>query len=434
MKHQDKIPTSKVERASKFITTGVKVGGNYVKHYLKTPFDSEKRTAELNEENANDIYNSLSQLKGSALKVAQILSMDKNVLPEAYTNKFSMAQYNAPPLSYPLVKKTFKSSLGKSPEKIFDTFSKNALNAASLGQVHKATIGKKEYAVKVQYPGVGSSIKSDLQMVKPFALKIMDIKAKDIEPYFKEVESKLLEEANYELELKNSEKLTQACADLKNVRFANYYKEFSSDRIITMDWMDGVPLKEWILSNPSQENRNKIGQAIWNLYQFQIHQLRMIHADPHPGNFMVNDKNELIVIDFGCTKELPKKFYNSYYELVYKNAIEDDQELDRLFYELEIFLDKDKKKEKDLIRSLFKEMLGLVAKPIHSDRFDFGDDSYFKTLFTTGESLSKDPQLKKLSARGSRHFIYFNRTYFGVYNILNEIKANIVTSLDNLDY
>lgn len=428
MKQQDKIPTTKVERASKFITTGVKIGGNYVKNYVKHPFDAKKRKDELDKENASDIYDSLSELKGSALKIAQILSMDKNVLPKAYTDKFSLAQYSAPPLSYPLVKKTFKNHFDKAPEDIFDTFSKSAINAASLGQVHKATKDGKTYAVKVQYPGVADSIQSDLQMVKPFALKLLEIKAKEIDPYFKEVEQKLLEEADYKLEIKNSIAMTEACQHIPNVKFPKYYKEYSSKRIITMDWMDGLPLTEWLKTNPSKKDRNKIGQAMWDLYQFQIHELRQIHADPHPGNFLVNDKAELIVVDFGCTKKIPKSFYKNYFELVYTKAMKDETRTEELFYELELFLKKDSEKDKQFVKGIFMEMMSLVAQPIYAAEFDFGDDDYFQRIFEMGEKFSKDPKLRKLQARGSRHFIYFNRTYFGLYNILNSLKANITTA------
>lgn len=427
MKEQKNIPVSKAQRAGKFITTGVKIGSNYVKNYIKTPFDAEKRKADLNEDNANDIYASLSELKGSALKVAQILSMDKNVLPEAYTDKFSMAQYNAPPLSFPLVKKTFKKQFGKSPDEMFDSFSKRAINAASLGQVHKASLNGKEYAVKVQYPGVADSIQSDLQMVKPFATRLLDLNAKDIDPYFKEVEKKLMEEADYKLELQNSMDMTEACKHLKNVKFATYYPQLSNDRILTMDWMNGIPLTEWIKTKPSQKRRNKIGQTLWNIYQFQIHQLRLIHADPHPGNFMVNDEDELIVIDFGCTKKLPTSFYSNYYQLVYEDAMSKEGISDTLFYDLEIFLKSDSKSERKKVRKVFTELLTLLAAPLHATTFDFGNDEYFNQIFETGEQFSKDKELKKLSARGSRHFIYFNRTYFGLYSILNELKANINT-------
>src|SRR5687768_17531080 len=94
---QNHIPTSKVQRASKFIGTGAKVGGNYIKHYAKKIVNPSLSKDELHASNAEDIYASLSELKGSALKVAQMMSMDKNVLPGAYQDKFMMAQYSAPP-------------------------------------------------------------------------------------------------------------------------------------------------------------------------------------------------------------------------------------------------------------------------------------------------------------------------------------------------
>ena len=111
MKEQNKIPTSKVQRASRFVKTGAKIGGNYVKYYAKKAFNGEVSRETLHNDNAEDIYGGLSELKGGALKVLQMMSMDKNLLPTAYTDRFAMAQYSAPPLSYPLVVNTFQNSL-----------------------------------------------------------------------------------------------------------------------------------------------------------------------------------------------------------------------------------------------------------------------------------------------------------------------------------
>ena len=122
MKEQSKIPTSKVRRASKLIGTGAKVGGNYVKYFANKAIGDKKAKEKLDQENAADIYQSLSELKGSALKMAQVISMDKNMLPKAMTDKFAQAQYNAPPLSYPLVVKTFRQMFGKTPTELFDFF------------------------------------------------------------------------------------------------------------------------------------------------------------------------------------------------------------------------------------------------------------------------------------------------------------------------
>jgi predicted unusual protein kinase regulating ubiquinone biosynthesis (AarF/ABC1/UbiB family) len=117
---QDKIPTGKVERALKLVGTGAKIGTNYLKYYTKKTLSGVDNKEELHNSNAEDIYDSLSQLKGSALKVAQMLSMDKNLLPRAYTQQFALSQYSAPPMSAPLVIRTFQRSNGKSPQEIFD--------------------------------------------------------------------------------------------------------------------------------------------------------------------------------------------------------------------------------------------------------------------------------------------------------------------------
>lgn len=429
MKEQSKIPTSKVQRAAKFVKTGAKVGGNYVKHYAKKAVNPKLTKEGLHNDNARDIYNSLSELKGSALKVAQMMSMDKNMLPTAYQDKFSMAQYSAPPLSYPLVVKTFQQYFKESPSAIYDVFTKNAVNAASIGQVHKARKGDKQLAVKIQYPGVASSVRSDLKLVRPFAVRLMNLNEKDLDHYMEEVETKLLEETDYELEVRRSVEISEACAHIPNLRFPKYYPEMSSPRVITMDWMNGKVLKEFIKTNPSQEDRNKVGQAMWDFYDYQIHSLRQVHADPHPGNFIINDEAELGVIDFGCVKEIPDEFYDPYFRLIRKDMLTADDTLIETFKQLQFIYDDDTESDKVYFAGVIKEMMGLLGKPFHQNEFDFGDDNYFRKIFELGEVLSESKKFRESErARGSRDGLYINRTYFGLYNILNELKAQVITT------
>jgi len=188
MKTINSIPTSKIERAGQLVKTGLKVGTNYVAYYGEKLVNRSLTKEKLNENNATDIYDGLQNLKGSALKVGQRLSMNKNILPQAYVDKFSLAQFSVPALSAPLVRKTFKKYLNAYPEEIFDTFSEDAFHAASIGQVHKATKGELTLAVKIQYPGVANSISSDLALVKPFAIRMFNMKGKDLDKYFVEVE------------------------------------------------------------------------------------------------------------------------------------------------------------------------------------------------------------------------------------------------------
>jgi predicted unusual protein kinase regulating ubiquinone biosynthesis (AarF/ABC1/UbiB family) len=428
MKEQNSIPTSKVQRATQFVFTGAKVGANYIKYYAKKGITGEDDRAQLNEDNANDIYNSLSNLKGSALKVAQMLSMDKNILPKAYNEKFQMAQYSAPPLSYPLVVKTFQKYFKKNPTELFDTFSKEAVNAASIGQVHLATLKGKKLAVKVQYPGVAQSISSDLKMVKPIVVRMFSLNEKDLDLYMGEVESKLLEETDYELEVERSMEISSACSKIKGLVFPKYYPQYSSKHVITMDWIDGSHLKEFIATKPSQEVRNKLGQMLWDFYDFQVHNFKKVHADPHPGNFIITKENQLGIIDFGCVKEIPEDFYSDYFRLINKEVTEDETEMVELFYKLDFLSPDDTEKEKGVFIPLFKEMIELLGRPFHVPNFDFKDQAYFDEIYKAADKISKMEEVRKSkSARGSRHGLYINRTYFGLYSILNELGAEVKT-------
>lgn len=429
LKEQQSIPVSKVQRAAKFISTGAKVGGNYVKHYAKKVVNPSLSREELHNNNAEDIYNSLSELKGSALKVAQMMSMDKNLLPRAYQDKFTMAQYSAPPLSYPLVVKTFQKYFGQTPEGMYDTFTKSAVNAASIGQVHQATKDGKKFAVKIQYPGVADSVSSDLKLVRPFALRLLNMNERELDHYMEEVESKLIEETDYVLEVQRSLEISSACSHIDGLTFPGYYESMSSERIITMDWIEGNHIKEWLDTNPSQEAKNKIGQSLWDFYHHQVHNLQQVHADPHPGNFIITKDNRLGIIDFGCVKILPEDFYKGYFSLIKRELLINEEELNDIFYGLEFISDKDTAEEKAYFKGVFKEMISLLGKPFHAETFDFADDSYFEQIFKLGDRISNDKMFRKSrQARGSRHGLYINRTYFGLYNLLNQLQATVSTT------
>ncbi|MBB6499754.1 ABC1 kinase family protein [Pedobacter cryoconitis] len=429
MNEQNSIPTTKTERSAKFVKTGFQIGGNYIKHYSKKLFNPQLGRDELNEDNAADIYKSLSELKGSALKIAQMLSMDKNILPKSYIEKFTQSQYNAPPLSGPLIVRTFTRNFGKTPEAIYDKFNLVSSNAASIGQVHEAELKGKKLAVKIQYPGVGDSISSDLKLVKPFAFRLLGMSEKELNIYIKEVEERLLEETDYELEVRRSIEITEACKDLKNVVFPTYYPALSGKRIITMDWIDGMHLKEFLQTNPSQELRNKIGQALWDFYNFQQHELRAVHADPHPGNFMITPDEKLGVIDFGCIKEMPDDFYVPFFSLISSDVIKDKKRTIEAFRKLEMIHQDDDQAQIEFYYKSYLEMIQLFAKPYTSKIFDFSQPEFFTQLYAYGEKIAKMPEFKQ--ARGVKHFIYVNRTNFGLYTILQELKAVVKTDTYN---
>jgi predicted unusual protein kinase regulating ubiquinone biosynthesis (AarF/ABC1/UbiB family) len=429
MKTIDYIPTSKIERATKLVQTGAKVGVNYLKYYSEKMVNTDLTRDKLNEDNAEDIYDGLKSLKGSALKVAQMLSMDKSFLPQAYVEKFSLSQFSVPPLSAPLVLKTFKTNFGKSPYEVFDEFDAFSVNAASIGQVHLAVKNNKKLAVKIQYPGVANSISSDLALVKPMAIRMFNLKGKDSDKYFKEVEDKLTEETNYLLELKQSQEVVQACQKIENLVFPEYYPLYSSEKIITMDWMQGVHISEFCNTNKSKLLGDKLGQALWDFYMYQIHILRKVHADPHPGNFLVNAEHKLVAIDFGCMKQIPTDFYVPYFELISKDVIDNEKLFSEKLFELEILRIDDLPEEVEYFTSLFYDLLSLFTKPFQTETFDFSDAEFFENIAKLGERFAKDTNIRKMNGnRGSKHFIYMNRTFFGLYNLMFDLKAKITVN------
>jgi predicted unusual protein kinase regulating ubiquinone biosynthesis (AarF/ABC1/UbiB family) len=180
------------------------------------------------------------------------------------------------------------------------------------------------------------------------------------------------------------------------------------------------------LSKPSQENKNKVGQAMWDFFLFQISILNRVHADPHPGNFIVNDQNELCVLDFGCVKEIPTEFSDSYFQLLRPEIASNDAEVDKLYEKLGFFKPNDTPKEKQFLRQTMQQMISLLGKPFQQDSFDFGDDAYFQKIYAMGENLSQDKELRKMnSARGSEHAIYIMRTFFGLFSLLNQLGASV---------
>tara|TARA_B110000305_G_scaffold87389_1_gene98526 strand:- start:117 stop:1424 length:1308 start_codon:yes stop_codon:yes gene_type:complete len=429
LKTLDYIPTGKLERAGKLVSTGVKIGGNYLKYIGEKITNPDEAKENFDQNNAEDIYDGLKSLKGSALKVAQMLSMEKNILPGAYVDKFSLAQFSVPPLSGPLVRKTFNQYLGNYPEEIFDIFTFESINAASIGQVHKATKGELKLAVKIQYPGVANSISSDLALVKPVATRLFNLKGKDSEKYFKEVESKLLEETDYTLELKQSREITEACSLIPNLKFPTYYADLSCDKILTMDWMEGIHLSEYTAQAIDKRETKVVGQTLWDFYMYQMHVLKRVHADPHPGNFLVDDSGALIAIDFGCIKDVPEDFYVPYFELATSEAMQDRSFFIDKITTLEILRPDDSEEDSAYITDLFHELLGVLTFPFHNDTFDFSDELFWAKVAHMSERLSQDDKLKKLNGnRGSKHFLYINRTFFGLYNLLHDLKADIVVN------
>lgn len=434
-KEQESIRSGAVGRIAALGGAGARVGVNYLKHYGRAMVGAKDEPSrrrlreELDVKNAETVYDTFSKLKGGPLKLAQMLSIDKNLLPAAYARQFAQAQSSVPPLSYPLVAQTFRREFGKAPEELFDHFEKKASHGASIGQVHRARRKGREYAVKVQYPGVARSLKSDLAVVKPIALRILGLREADVDSYFREVETRLLEETDYNHELVRSVELTKASAHLEGVRFPAYHPELSTGKILTSDWIDGMPLDRFADGDATQRERDRIGQGLWDFYAHQVHELLVFHADPHPGNFLVKE-GELWVFDFGCTKKISSEFYRKQFRFLDPRLERDPELLREALRDLDVILPEDAPEQIETITSLCMTWLELLARPFREGNFDFGNPAFLKAIYEMGEENRQADHLRTMRGqRGSPDTIYVNRAFFGLYSLLGRLRARVKVDL-----
>ncbi|MFY0685359.1 MAG: AarF/ABC1/UbiB kinase family protein [Balneola sp.] len=418
-------PSSKLERGTIIAKTGIKVGKNYAQRYLKNKISGKKEgdDGKFHSDNAQEVFKEFTKLRGTALKIAQGMSMDQGFLPEEFAEVMSQAQYSVPPINKALVRSIIKRELGGYPEQLFVKFESNAFAAASIGQVHRAELkdGKK-VAIKIQYPNVRETIGSDLAMGKTIAKRFLK-KGVDIDPYFDEIKNTLLLETDYNHEGKQ--------IDLFNKRFSGseivipeWVQEHSTDKVLCMTFLEGRHLGDFLKENPSQADRNHFGQLLWDFFHEEIKGHNYIHADTHPGNFLFTHDGRLGVIDFGCVKKFPTKFFADYLELLPKHLQENEEEIRALFEKLEVLKPNSKDGDKEQEYFEFAKNYGMVfAQPYKNDVFDFGAPEYNSKIrhYTKDAPLSNEP-------RGNKHFIYTTKVHVGLYNILIQLKAQINTS------
>lgn len=263
------------------------------------------------------LFAALNQLKGTALKASQLLSMELGFLPEGMRQELARAHYQVTPLNRALVIKVlrqeFGPAFGHDPQALFQHFEPQAFAAASLGQVHAATLANGEaVAVKLQYPGMAASIGSDMRMLRSLlqtlgghsdALPKADI----IERVMADVELKLAEELDYLHEAHALQWFAQHLT-LPGLVIPQPVMHRTTQRVLTMQHLPGQHLNEWLQTQPSQDQRDQYGQLLFDTFMHCSFVLHRLQADPHPGNYLFMPDGRLGLLDFGCTRVLNPDF------------------------------------------------------------------------------------------------------------------------------
>lgn len=422
----DDFPSSKLERGKIFAKTGLRVGTNYAKRYLKKSVgkkETEDENRRFHNKNARQVFNDFTKLRGTALKIAQSISMDEGIMPDEFAEVMSEAQYSVPPINKALTRSIIKKELGEYPEKLFAEFEADALAAASIGQVHKARLKSgEEVAVKIQYPNVRNTIHSDLAIAKSLMKRIAK-RGANLDEYFEEVESTLIEETDYIQEGKYIEYFHDRFAG-EDIITPRWIKEYSSGKVLTMTFLEGKHLKEFLAENPSQERRNRFGQLLWNFFHEQVEQRDFIHADTHPGNFFLMKGDKLGVVDFGCVKKFPSKFTYNYMQLLPIHLEQDEDKIRELYKQLGITrANPDNPEKEEKFFQYCKNYGHTFAKPYREDTFDFGRPEYKRQInkFAKEMPMMNEP-------RGDKNFIYSTKVHIGLYSMLMKLEAVIDTT------
>jgi predicted unusual protein kinase regulating ubiquinone biosynthesis (AarF/ABC1/UbiB family) len=266
---------------------------------------------------AEDLKAILGGLKGPLMKVAQFLSTVPDALPVEYALELAQLQANAPPMGWNFVRRRMSSELGPDWQSKFKTFSKESAAAASLGQVHRATLPDgTDVACKLQYPDMPSTVEADLRQMK-MAMAVyqrMDNAIHQDEIY-KELKERLREELDYEREAAQMRLYTIMLKDHPSVHVPVPVPGYSTKRLLTMTWLDGRPLMQRLAEDPPQEERNRIAEALFRAWYVPFYRFGVIHGDPHLGNYQVRADGTVNLLDFGAIRVFPAKFVRGVNEL-----------------------------------------------------------------------------------------------------------------------
>ncbi len=424
-----KLLTSKLSRSMKTTAMVTQSGVKHLGYLASKKFtkDPECLKNKHEQELGKILFKGLSQMRGTALKASQLLSLEAELLPKGIRDELLKSCYKVPPINRALVRKVFMQEFGAEPSSVYETFDGKAFAAASLGQVHRATLESGEkVAVKVQYPGISEAIDSDLKILS-FVLSSVALttnylpKKEVMNITLDEIKVCLKNEIDYELEAES----TQWFADkLKGceIRIPQVYKDYSSKKVLCTELLQGQHIDEWLQGEPTQEQKNSAGQVILDTFLQCLFGLHAIHADPHMGNYLFLTSGEVGLLDFGCVKHVKEGFCQTMAKILSAFKIGDQQVIFECYKQLKLF---DKALPFDTyqkdIRPVLEPLQKWMSEPFKSDRYDF-------SKLHAPPILDQDHQgAVKFLNNITRDQMYFDRSFFGVFQLLRKLGAVVQT-------
>ena len=417
----DIIPAGKWQRAGIVGSAALKVGLREVQHKVKRPFLSAERQVaakqDVDEQNARQLFAALTQLRGTALKAAQMLSMEVELLPERYRKELEKSFHQVPPLNRVLVRKAIQEQFGKPPEALFATFDAQAFAAASLGQVHAATLPDgTPVAVKIQYPGIHVAMDNDMNLLRSLARNMPN--AEIVLQSLAEIRERLREEVDYLHEAATTRWFAEQLR-VEGVSVPQVFPAFSGERVITTQRLEGKHLEAWLADNPSQAVRDRAAQCLYDSFAYSVRTLRRLHADPNPGNYLFYQDGSVSLLDFGCTKQLSAEFVAVLPRLLWAFHDDDEAATFAAYHELGM---NHSKASPTWYKEVLRPFAEWAARPLREAHFDFGKHADYTS--NAREVIHRLAETSGLN-RVADEFIFFDRTIYGLCKIFERMGATV---------
>ncbi len=368
---------------------------------------------------AGDLKEVLGGLKGPVMKAAQILATVPDLLPPEYAAELSQLQTNAPSMGWAFVKRRMGAELGADWRRRFAEFEHEAAAAASLGQVHRAVDHEgRRLACKLQYPDMASAVEADLQQLK-LGLSVFQrydgvIDGSEIH---KELSERLREELDYGREASHMRLFAHILAGEETVHLPEPVDGLSTDRLLTMDWLDGVRLLD--IKDAPLEDRNQVARAMFRAWYVPLYRYGILHGDPHLGNYTVRPDFAVNLLDFGCIRVFPPSFVGAVIDLY--NALRDgDEDLAVHAYETWGFVNLDRK-----VISILNQWAAFLYEPLMDDSVrriqDHGSPSY-----GAGVAAKVHKELREAGGvTPPREFVLMDRAAIGLGSVFLHLSAEL---------
>ncbi len=396
------------------------------------PADTQKKI-ETRIEQARVIADSLSHLKGAAMKAGQLLSLDtSDFLPPEAIEILSRLQARATPTRTADIRAVLERELGAAKLNRLKNFSEHPHASASIGQIHTAELAGRKVAIKVQYPGVADSIDSDLAILRRLAGGFIAVSGKkfSLDDTFSEIREVLTQEVDYNVERSHLERYRDLLAARRSYIVPQSYAEFSTSRVLTMSFEDGLPIMEWSrLPSTQAEDREYIARLVLDLFCMEFSEWGLVQTDPNFGNYLVRaDASQsaarlrgqsLVCLDFGATLTYSNEFRKGYARLLNTLASNDTETIFRGAVEFGL-LDQ---RESAEAREAFKDMIQVTMEPFHPDRqpFRFSDPDYERRTTAANRRFTR----ALVYSPPPRKILFLHRKLGGIFNLVKRLGAEI---------